>query len=302
MEHKTSSTLWELKEQPFIQLLGVLVVWFIMAIVSATLLQFLVQSWGWESFSALMEETKKEPVNATVIDQMRWVQLLAHLGNYTLVALIFAGWFYGKRAPQQLRMHQIPNLLVLVLCVGLTIALFPIISWFYYWNTALLPEAWIAQDRLALQRLFLTMDKASDFYLNLMLLGGAAALGEELIFRGVIQPILTKWTNSIHVGSWVTGALFSLIHFQWEGFVPRLLMGVFFCYVFWYTQSLWVPLLLHSFFNSIQVIIPYFYSNAIETSMEPQVVSWFSFGVSLGVFSILWVFFLKYKQNNFELT
>lgn len=300
MENDTSPALWELKEQPLMQLLGLLIIWLGMAIVSATLLQFLVQYWGWESFSVLMEQTKKEPVDATVIDQMRWLQLFAHLGNYTIVALIFAGWFYGKRAPQELRLHQIPNPLILVLCVGLTIALFPIISWFYYWNTMLLPEAWIAQDRLALQRLFLTMDKASDFYLNLALLGGAAALGEELIFRGVMQTILTKWTKSVHVGSWVTGVLFSLIHFQWEGFVPRLLMGVFFCYVFWYTQSLWVPLLLHSFFNSIQVIIPYFYSNAIETSVTPQAVSLYSFGVALGLFSILWVLFLKHKKIIFN--
>lgn len=301
MENGSPSTTWELKEQPAMQLLGLLVVWFGMALVSTTLLQSLVQAWGWESFSALMAQLKKDTVEPAVVDQMRWLQLVAHLCNYTIVALIFAGWFYGKRAPQELRLHRVPPMRTFAICLGLTVILFPIISWFYYWNMQLLPKAWIAQDRLALQRLFMAMDQASDFYLNLTLLGGAAAIGEELIFRGVIQPILTKWSKSIHVGSWATGALFSLIHFQWEGFVPRLLMGVFFCYVFWYTQSLWVPLVLHSFFNSIQLIIPYFYSDLSEVSMEPQEISLLVFIPALVCFSALWVFFIKNQSNNLSI-
>ena len=295
MKEPNKDGIWSLRQQPPVQLFMLVLIWLVVALASSLLLQTLLKSWGWESFAALLGQLKTEPVDATTVDDLRWLQLVGHLLNYTLVALIFIGWAFGRTALQQLRLDRLPEIRGTVLALALTLVLFPLISWVYYWNTNLIPETWIAQDKLALQRVLLQMENPGDLWLNLLLLGGAAALGEELIFRGILQPILTTWTNNYHLGAWATGALFSLIHFQWEGFVPRLLMGVFFCYVFWYTQNLWIPLLLHSFFNSIQVILPYLYPDAITATVEPRSIALPLVLLSLFLFVVLWYFFEKIK-------
>lgn len=288
---------FRIQEQPSIQLLVLLGIWLVVALVSGTLLQLLIKSWGWNGLSELLMLAQNGELDALSIDRLRWIQLLAHLSNYTLVAVLFIFWRDGKKGGQQLKLHRPPPILLSILCLGLIFTLFPIINWFYYWNTALIPDDWIAEDKLAVQQAFLKIRDYKGLLMNLLLLGGAAALGEELMFRGILQPILVRSTGK-HTGVWLTGALFSVIHFQWEGFFPRLLMGVFFCYVFYYTSNLWIPILLHSFFNSIQVVISYVYPEMLQADRTPQATSgWVVLGAIL-LFTGLWVLLLKNKKLN----
>ena len=51
------------------------------------------------------------------------------------------------------------------------------------------------------------------------------AIGEELLFRGAVQRLFLRWVRNPHVAIWVTGTLFSFIHFQFYGFLPRMVLG-----------------------------------------------------------------------------
>ena len=93
------------------------------------------------------------------------------------------------------------------------------------------------------------------------------AVAEELTFRGVLQRLIQTQTNEainregkrVHLAIWCTAILFSAIHMQFYGFLPRMLMGALFGYALVWTGSLWIPILMH-FTNNAMAVILYFVS------------------------------------------
>ena len=106
-----------------------------------------------------------------------------------------------------------------------------------------------------------------------LLLGVLTGLSEEMLFRGALQGTLIESRN-VHFSIWLTAFVFSVLHFQFFGFVPRMLLGAIFGYLLVWTGSLWVPVIAHALNNSVVVISSYFHpttpeaANTIETSFE----------------------------------
>lgn len=106
-----------------------------------------------------------------------------------------------------------------------------------------------------------------------LLLGVLTGLSEEMLFRGALQGTFIESRN-VHFSIWLTAFVFSVLHFQFFGFVPRMLLGAIFGYLLVWSGSLWVPVIAHALNNSVVVISSYFYpttpeaANAIETSFE----------------------------------
>lgn len=105
---------------------------------------------------------------------------------------------------------------------------------------------------------FLVMENPFDLFVNLILIAVIPALGEELLFRGVIQRIFSNMTQSAHWGIIITAFLFAALHMQFFGLLPRMAMGVLFGYMLVWTQNLWVPILAHLLNNGMAVCITYF--------------------------------------------
>lgn len=140
---------------------------------------------------------------------------------------------------------------------------------------------------------FFSGSSFSDLAINIFVAAFMAALVEEMFFRGALQQLLSKWFNNGHVAVWVTAFIFSAIHLQFFGFVPRLIMGAILGYLFLYTRNLWVPFFYH-FVNNTMVIIVNFYWG--ETSFvkemdatKPTIAAWIllciSFVVTLALFA-----------------
>jgi hypothetical protein len=55
-------------------------------------------------------------------------------------------------------------------------------------------------------------------------------------------------------GILVSAFLFSFFHFEFEGFLPRMFLGVLLGAAYWYSGSLWVPIVGHFFFNAVQIV------------------------------------------------
>jgi uncharacterized protein len=91
----------------------------------------------------------------------------------------------------------------------------------------------------------------------LLMIGIIPAIGEEFLFRGVLQKLFHQWTKNIHVSVILAAFLFSAIHMQFYGFIPRFMMGVMLGYVFVWSGSLWVPILIHFTNNSAAVIVSF---------------------------------------------
>lgn len=93
-----------------------------------------------------------------------------------------------------------------------------------------------------------------NLIVSVLIVGVMAGVGEELLFRGGLQRMLTTGGVNPHTAIWVTAAVFSLVHFQMLGFVPRMLLGAMFGYALYYTGSIWVPMLMHTLNNTIYVV------------------------------------------------
>ena len=96
-----------------------------------------------------------------------------------------------------------------------------------------------------------------DLLLNLLCVAGFAAVGEELLFRGVVQRILIKLFKSPFVGILVSAALFSAMHMQFYGFFPRLALGILLGLIYWYSGSLWIAMLAHFVYDAVLIILAY---------------------------------------------
>ena len=93
--------------------------------------------------------------------------------------------------------------------------------------------------------------------LNLFIIAILPALAEEILFRGVLQKILYNLFKSGHVAIWVTAFIFSTIHFQFFGFIPRFILGLVFGYLFFWSGTLWLPVISHFVNNAVPVVVAY---------------------------------------------
>ena len=115
----------------------------------------------------------------------------------------------------------------------------------------------------------LQVDTLPGLLFNLLVIALIPALGEELTFRGVLQQALVKGCKNAHVGIWLSAALFSFIHFQFYGFLPRMFLGIILGYMFYYSGSLWTSILMHFVNNGTAVVVAYLEQKGL-TEVEPD--------------------------------
>ena len=115
----------------------------------------------------------------------------------------------------------------------------------------------------ALTSLFVNVHSTPDILLSILALALIPAIGEEIIFRGFFQRELIQITKNIHLSVWVAAAVFSFIHFQFLGFFPRMLLGALLGYMYVWSGSLLVPILMHFTNNALTLILLIAYNNNV---------------------------------------
>jgi uncharacterized protein len=176
-----------------------------------------------------------------------------------------------------------------------------------YWNShlvlpsALAPlEQWMREMETQLMELtrFLTdFQSISELLVGILVIGVLAGIGEEVFFRGVIQPKLQGYLRSPHWGIWLTAIIFSAIHVQFYGFLPRLFLGALFGYMYHYTGSLIYPILAHILNNSLTLLAVYL-SNQGYLGIDMESTDTVSIPAALGGFLVLSLGFLYFKKVN----
>jgi hypothetical protein len=121
------------------------------------------------------------------------------------------------------------------------------------------------------------------------------AIAEELIFRGVFQTIFQRLFRSGHLAIWVTSLIFSTIHFQFFGFIPRLILGLVFGYLFYWSGTLWLPVISHFLNNAFPVIMTYI--EGIEKVKAPVDIPLFHQAIILPLPIISGLLILLYFRN-----
>ncbi len=176
-----------------------------------------------------------------------------------------------------------------------------------YWNAKLdLPESmsgmedWMREMETQLMELtmFLTdFQTIPELLTGILVIGVFAGVGEEMFFRGIIQPKLKLYTNSAHWGIWLTAIIFSAIHVQFYGFVPRVFLGALFGYLYHYSGSLWYPIIAHIFNNSLTVFVIYL-SNQGIVDFDLESTDTVSYPAALTGLLVLIIGFFYFKKIN----
>lgn len=103
-----------------------------------------------------------------------------------------------------------------------------------------------------------------NLIMNILIIGILAGFGEELFFRGTFMRLLTTGRVNRHVAIWTVAIIFSAMHLQFFGFIPRTLLGAFFGYLLAWSRCLWIPIIVHATNNIIYVVNQYIYADIAE--------------------------------------
>ncbi len=147
-------------------------------------------------------------------------------------------------------------------------------------------------------KILLHVDDISDFLINLFMIAVMPAIAEELMFRGAIQRSFGKIFRSPHVAIWVTAFIFSAIHVQFFGFLPRFLLGAAFGYLYFWSGSLWYAILGHFLNNGYAVCAAWYMqkNNIPLTEADQMHFTWYGYVISFAL--TIMAFQIFKKQTN----
>lgn len=163
---------------------------------------------------------------------------------------------------------------VMVFIIGI-----PALNQIIHWNEAMrLPESMVSietairdmeNQAMRATEILLSTQSFWGMLMGVLVIGVITGFAEEIFFRGAIQRTMTDSGINHHMAIWITAFIFSTVHFQFFGFVPRLLLGAFFGYLLFWSESLWLSALAHALNNSIAVVTAWMIKmNLAESSID----------------------------------
>lgn len=237
-------------------------------------------------------------VDKTATSSLKWLQCIQTLSLFLLPALLCAWWWDGNHRPfRWLRMDKMISWRVVGLAALVMVCAIPGINLLADLNNRIvLPECLssleqffrqMEEEAALLTERFMQADNVWVMMINMGLMAVLPALAEEMSFRGVLQQLLG---GRRHVAIWLTAVIFSAIHMQFYGFIPRMLMGALFGYVFVWTGSLWVPIVMH-FVNNGMAVLVYYILSSKGVSIDTNYADTLGAGTTwwLGIISLLTV-------------
>jgi len=224
---------------------------------------------------------------------LKYFQAVNQVGMFIIPVIIFA-WMFNRLPLSYLSLNKKLNIPSLLFSLMAIMAFIPALNYLVILNEGMeLPalfrglEQWMEKTEeqgRVLTEAFLDVHTILGLSGNLLIIALLAAIGEEFLFRGVLLQLIFNKSKNIHLAVWISAILFSAMHMQFYGFLPRMILGVLFGYIFIWTSNLWIPIILHFVFNAISVVVAYLFSrNMIETDMESfgQTSNGWIIGISL---------------------
>lgn len=221
--------------------------------------------WGKEILTAIQGINLNDTASNTV-DILKYLQIISQIGLFIIPTFLFA-FLVHKNTADYLSISVAPSIHILLLSGMLIVLGMPFLGWIIELNESMkLPsfmagfEGWMKKTQDAnddISELFLNTGSLNGLAVNLLMMAILPALGEELLFRGVIQRIFTDWFGKKHLPVIITSIIFSAFHFQFYGFFPRFLLGLFLGYSLLWSRSIWVPVFVHFLNNGIAVVVAF---------------------------------------------
>lgn len=243
---------------------------------------------------------------------LKFFQILQTLGMFILPPLVLA-FSLDDKPFRYLNLDRKPTGLMFGMVCAIILVSGPVIEWFSVVNQHLVLPSWMSQVELWMRnsedqaneitRAFLTTKSIGGLLGNLFIVAVLPAIGEELLFRGLLQKLLKKMTGNSHWAIWITAILFSALHMQFFGFLPRMLLGALFGYLLEWTGTLWLPMIAHFINNATGVIIYYVTGEGLEPDQPDANIfnnSLFFWAIASGL--VVWLLLRYLYQRRLEST
>lgn len=212
--------------------------------------------------------------NPVTIEMLKLIQTLSEIGTFIVPAILLA-YFFSFQPANYLGLDKKALPASHLLIAVLMIVALPFINFLGEMNSHMRLPEWLSgvekwmkdsEDKAAqLTEKFLEMNSIKDFIYAFIMVALLPAIGEELMFRGIVQRVFREWFKNVNTAIIVTAILFSAMHMQFYGFIPRMLLGVMLGYLYVWSGSLWLPILAHLVNNGAAVILTYLFKSQMTT-------------------------------------
>ena len=197
-------------------------------------------------------------------DSLKVMQLLQTAGTFLLPCLCGA-WLWSRQPLGWLHLDTPIGWKESLLVIVLMICASPAINLLAWLNEQVTLPSFLSgleehlkqqeEAAAALTERFIKAENIGTLFFNILLMALMPALSEEMCFRGTLQTLFSGNGRNKHISVWVCAILFSAIHFQFYGFIPRMLMGALLGYMLLWSGSLWLPVLAHFTNNCMAVVL-----------------------------------------------
>ncbi len=255
----------------------------------------------------LMDMNKLDFTKPGVITYIRGLQVAQFFGLFLVPSLLCA-WLFSTNSRKYLGLNKPHGLSHWVIGIMVMILAIPFVQWLGEINQAIQFPSGMAKWMRAKEdsanktvMALLTRRTPVDLVLNLVLIAGLAAVGEELLFRGVAQRLLIRLFKSPWPGIIVAAFIFSALHMQFYGFLPRFVLGILLGAVYWYSGSLWTAILAHFVYDALLIVMAYFNPtlvNAENTVKMSSIALTAAFSFILVSLAVNWM--IKHSGTHYD--
>lgn len=253
--------------------------------------------------SSISEALSADYTTLDGLNSIRILQSFQTLGLFIFPSVLLA--FIHTKQPFAFLGFKRSSMHFLTLSVAFMFVALPGINFLASLNALIPLPQWavdLEQKALEITEALLTTKSFTIFLSNILVVAILPALGEELFFRGVMQPFVSKIVRNSFWGIFLTAFIFSAIHFQFQGFIPRLALGMMFGYLYLWSGSLWAPIAVHFVNNASATTIFYLIGKGklpAHTESIGELNQLWAVGLASIVFAIVLGFLLwKVKAKN----
>lgn len=210
--------------------------------------------------------------NAGMITFIRGMMTFQFLGLFLIPSLFFA-YFSDPQPLHYIGLKKTPNPFYYALGIAALLIALPLVEYTGLLNRQIhfseSSRKWMQslEDQAVRQIQFmLGKNTVPELLMNIIFIALFAGVGEELFFRGVLQRLFIRIFKNAWAGIIITAVLFSAFHFQFFGFIPRLLLGVLLGAVYWYSGSLWPAIVAHFVYDAFFIVLVFLNPRMIENT------------------------------------
>jgi uncharacterized protein len=241
------------------------------------------------------EAAAKVVVKEEAITTLKVLQAASSILFFLLPAVLFATFVFSAKRFYYLGFKPAERQNMYVLAALVMLLALPFVFWLGEINRNIpLPE-WMNRMEQNTGKQLEEMLKVRNWWdvpVNVIVIALFPAFCEELFFRGVLQRVVINVTKSPWAGIIIAAILFSALHLQFAGFLPRFFLGLVLGFLFWFSGSLWTAIIAHFVFNGIQVLWVSYAPEYINTNPSPLVLVSVASGIA-----IVAILYFYYKQS-----